>query len=82
MAEMKARGLPEPRKLTKPVGQKQAGMVMKEFYAGKLRSRSGKRVTSPEQGKAIAMSEGRAAQKSGVKERTWKGRTRIRPILK
>jgi len=60
-------------------GQKQAGVVMREFESGKLRSRSGKKVTDPEQAKAIAMSEGRQAQKKGVAQRTWQGRTRMRP---
>lgn len=78
MAQTK--GLPEPRKVS-GIGQKQAGRVMKEFYGGKLRSKSGEKVTSPEQAKAIAMSEGRAAMKRGITERTWKGKTRIRPKL-
>lgn len=71
------------RKLKKSgIGPKQAAKVMEEFHAGKLRSKSGERVTSIRQAKAIAMSEGRAAEKRGVKKRTWKGKTRIRPKLK
>lgn len=63
-------------------GRKQTGIVMKEFYKKKLRSRNGKKVISPIQAKAIAMSEGRSAQEEGISKRTWKGRTRIRPKLK
>lgn len=64
------------------IGTKQAARVMKEFHAGKLRSKSGKKVTSLKQAEAIAMSEGRAAEKRGTKRRTWKGKTRVRPKLK
>jgi len=71
------------RKLKKGgIGAKQAARVMKEFHAGKLRSKSGEKVTDIEQAQAIAMSEGRAAESRGVKKRTWKGKTRIRPKLK
>jgi len=70
------------RKLKKGgIGAKQAAIVMKIFYAGKLRGKDGKTVTDVEQAKAIAMSEGRAAEEKGVKKRTWEGRTRIRPKL-
>lgn len=65
----------------KGIGTKQAARVMKEFYAGKLRGKDGKVVKDVNQAQAIAMSEGRTAQTRGVKERTWKGRTRIRPVL-
>jgi chorismate mutase len=64
------------------VGDKQASIVMKTFAAGKLRDRSGKTITDPKRAKAVAMSEKRAAEKHGVSERTFKGRTRIRPKLK
>lgn len=64
------------------IGAKQAERVMKEFHAGKLRSKSGEKVTDVNQAQAIAMSEGRAAEARGVKRRTWKGKTRIRPKLK
>ncbi len=64
------------------IGAKQAAKVMKTFYAGKLRSKSGKLVTDVNQAQAIAMSEGRAAEKRGVATRTWKGQTRVRPKLK
>lgn len=43
-------------------GREKTSVVMKEFYAGKLRSRSGELVTDVQQAKAIAMSEGRAAE--------------------
>ena len=65
----------------KGIGAKQAGKVMKLFYAGKLRGKDGKTVTDVEVAKAIAMSEGRSAEARGVKERTWRGQTRIRPVL-
>ena len=63
------------------IGAKQAAKVMKTFYAGKLRSKAGIIVTDVEQAKAIAMSEGRAAEARGVKTRTWRGQTRVRPVL-
>ena len=63
------------------IGTKQAAKVMKLFYAGKLRGKDGKIVTDITQAKAIAMSEGRTAQKRGVAERTWKGQRRMRPRL-
>jgi hypothetical protein len=64
------------------IGAKQAAKVMKLFYAHKLRSKDGSIVTDVNQAQAIAMSEGRTAEKRGVAERTWKGQTRIRPKLK
>lgn len=67
------------RKLKTEAGKKQAATVMKEFHAGKLRSSAGTPVTSEDQAQAIAMSEGRAAEKEGRKRRTWRGRTRMRP---
>jgi hypothetical protein len=62
--------------------QKQVKRVMEEFYSGKLRSRSRKKVVSTKQAKAIAMSEGRAASARGTELRTWRGRKRIRPKRK
>ena len=48
--------------------------VMREFRAGKLRSSSGKRVTSRKQGLAIALSEARrAGQKVTPKRRKRRG---------
>jgi len=38
------------------------GKVMKEFYAGDLKSGSGKKVTNPEQAKAIAAAESNAVK--------------------
>lgn len=77
------RVVPKQAKLKKGgIGAKQAAKVMRTFYAGKLRGKDGRIVTDVEQAKAIAMSEGRAAQKRGVAKRTWKGQTRIRPKLK
>jgi hypothetical protein len=70
-----------PEKVKSSTGKKQVSRVMKVFAKGRLRSRSGKTVTDPEQAQAIAMSEGRSAEEHGVKKRTWKGRSRIRPIL-
>ena len=40
-----------------------AAKVMREYHKGKLKSGSGQKVTSPEQAKAIAMSEAREAVK-------------------
>ena len=71
-----------PMKVTSDMGQEQVGRVMEEFHAGKLRAKSGKKVSNVKQAKAIALSEGRTVQKRGAKKRTWKGKTRIRPILK
>jgi hypothetical protein len=67
------------KKVTSKIGREQAARVMREFHAGKLRTKGGKKVTNPTQAKAIAMSEARAAEKRGVSSRTFKGRTRIRP---
>jgi hypothetical protein len=41
--------------------QKKVAMVMREYSKGKLKSSSGDKVKSPQQAKAIAMSEGRKA---------------------
>jgi hypothetical protein len=54
-------------------------IVMDTFGRGRLRSSSGKKVTSPKQAVAIAYSEQRAARSKGRSVRTWHGRTRIRP---
>ena len=70
------------RKVKTKTGTKQASKVMELFHEGKLRSSSGEIVTDIQQAKAIAMSEGRAAEDRGVKMRTWKGQKRVRPILK
>jgi len=59
--------------------EKQIAEVMRTFKKGKLRSSDGKTVTDPKRAKAIAMSEGSAAEKRGKERRTWHGRTRIRP---
>jgi hypothetical protein len=59
--------------------EKQIAEVMRTFKKGKLRSSDGKTVTDPKQARAIAMSEGTAAEKRGKEKRTWKGRTRTRP---
>jgi hypothetical protein len=69
-------------KIKSSTGKKQVSRVMKVFSKGRLRSKSGETVTDPEQAKAIAMGEGRAAEERGVKKRSWMGRTRIRPRLK
>jgi len=51
-----------------PKGQKKVGIVMREFYAGTLKSGSGQKVTNPAQAKAIAMSEaGLSRKKVGKK---------------
>jgi len=60
----------------------QAGIVMKTFAAGRLRSSSGETVTDPKQAKAIAMSEAEAVKERGRERRTWRGRTRMRPKKK
>jgi hypothetical protein len=41
--------------------QKKVEKVMREYKAGKLKSSAGGKVTSEQQAKAIAMSEGRKA---------------------
>lgn len=48
-------------------GQEKVGTVMREFYHHKLRSGSGHKVTDVQQAKAIAMSEGRRAQKEAMR---------------
>lgn len=70
-------------KVRSPRGRKKVSVVMREFYGRRLRSSSGHAVTDPAQAKAIAMSEGRKAQ-AGVpfRRRTFRGRTRLRPILR
>ena len=70
------------RKLKTSAGQKHAGKVMELFHEGKLRSSSGETVTDEQQAKAIAMSEGRAVEERGKKMRQWRGRRRMRPVLK
>jgi hypothetical protein len=67
-----------------PKGQAQASVVMRTFENGKLRTSAGHQLKPGDHGdaviaKAIAMSEGRAAEERGTEKRTWKGRTRIRP---
>lgn len=71
----------ERQKLT-PKGEKQASIVMREFYKKNLRSKSGETVTDINQAKAIAMEEGRTGEAQGTAKRTWEGRSRIRPKLK
>jgi hypothetical protein len=41
--------------------KQKAAKVMREYSKGKLKSGSGEKVKSPQQAKAIAMSEGRKA---------------------
>lgn len=54
-----------PKKQSK--GAKKAGKVMREFEAGDLKSGSGKKVTNPDQAKAIASSEARRVSGGGDK---------------
>jgi hypothetical protein len=61
---------------------KQAGVVMRDFYAHKLRDSHGNPVTDVTQAKAIAHSEEEGAKSRGTEMRTFKGRTRRRPRLK
>lgn len=68
-------------KLT-PKGETQASVVMRTFYAGKLRDRGGNPITDVDRAKAVAMSEGRTAESRGIEKREFKGRTRVRPKLK
>ncbi len=49
-----------------PKGKKKVGVVLREFKKGKLRSGSGKKVTSRKQAIAIALSEAR--KRSRVKK--------------
>jgi len=60
---------------------KQFEVVMHTFGEGKLRSSSGKTVTDPKQAKAIAKREADTAKERGKAQRTWHGRTRMRPKL-
>ena len=71
---------PKFRKNT--AASEQAGVVMKTFAAGRLRSSSGETVTDPKQARAIAASEARETEKRGRAMRTWHGRRRMRPKLK
>jgi hypothetical protein len=48
--------MPDTKKMEKKVAK-----VMREYSKGTLKSGSGKKVTTPAQAKAIAMSEGRKA---------------------
>jgi len=63
-------------------GKSHVSKVMRAFYEDDLRSSSGETVTEPEQAQAIAMSEARAGESRGFRMRTWKGRRRMRPVLK
>ena len=54
---------------TKKGKQRKVGKVMREFYAGTLRSGSGGKVTKPAQAKAIAMSEAGLARKKRGRKR-------------
>lgn len=53
----------------KTKAQKKVSKVMREFEKGKLKSSSGKKVTSEAQAKAIAMSEAGVSKKPSVKRR-------------
>jgi len=65
-----------------PKGSKQAEIVMRTFYAHNLHGKDNKLITDVEQAKAIATSEGRAAETRGTEVRSFEGRKRIRPKLK
>ncbi len=52
----KEKEMPDTKKMEKKVAK-----VMREYSKGTLKSGSGKKVTTPAQAKAIAMSEGRKA---------------------
>lgn len=74
----RARRLPRIRTAR---GREKVATVMREFYRGKLRSASGAPVTDEAQAKAIAMSEGRAAEEGRpFRMRTFMGRRRLRPV--
>ena len=79
---MSSKSAKKRRKIKSELGKEQVKRVMREFFAGKLRDSHGNKVTSIEQAKAIAMSEARAAEASGVVKRTFLGRKRIRPRKK
>ena len=75
------------KKVRSKIGREQAARVMREFYKGDLRMRSGRKLDPDssldrEIAKAIAMSEARAAEKRGLTRRTFMGETRLRPKLK
>lgn len=57
----------------------QKDIVMDRFRKGKLRTPSGKTVTSPMQAVAIGYSEERAAAERGTEMRTFRGDRRRRP---
>lgn len=56
---------PKQRKVTGKKGREKVSKVMREYSRGELHSgsKTGPKVTSPAQAKAIAMSEGRKAGK-------------------
>ena len=63
-------GVGVPKEL-QSTGRKKASKVMKEYHAGTLyHGGSGKVVTRPDVAKAIAMSEGRAAEKTARKRKS------------
>lgn len=72
-------------KVRSPRGRSKIGTVMGEFQRGQLRSSAGQRVpsTRPDIARAIAMSEGRKAER-GVpfRQRSFLGRRRSRPVLR
>ena len=83
---MSSKSAKKRKRIKSELSREQIKRVMREFFAGELRDSHGNKVTSLEQAKAIAMSEARAAEASGVVdgivERTFLGRKRIRPKRK
>ncbi len=68
--------MPKTRAKTKAGRQRKAGLVMKEFRAGKLRSgsKTGRRVKSRKQAIAIALSESGQARRPGPARKKLEGR--------
>ena len=60
----------------------QYAVVMEEFKKGRLRDKSGKKITDPKRAKAVATNEQNTADERGRSKRTFKGHTRLRPKLK
>jgi hypothetical protein len=60
----------------------QIQVVMETFKEKNLHDPRGKLITNPKQALAVGLQEERTAKERGVKERTFQGRTRLRPKLK
>lgn len=69
--------------VSRPSGRRKIATVLREHKRGKLRSSSGKKVASRRQALAIALSEGRKAERGvSFRRRQFEGRRRLRPMLR